>query len=1185
MARLESTAVAGYYPAPAHVVEMLASYFERVKYKLPVLDPCAADGQALYSLAHSVSESPVMYGAEMELSRYEALREKCGTGRYWDKREMIHGDSLRATFNEGHIHLLYLNPPYDSDQRHKRLEERFLSRFLHVLAIDGYLAFLVPYYALKASADTLATHFHNLACYRLPGEDFETYKQVIVIAQRRDALLSPNPIVHEQVLAWAADVSGVPELSLQEEVTYYWSVPESQKHAYHQCPFDWSIQPVDQKLLQEKLRPWEWKTPKVSGPVISVVPQLPVADMLLRTYPVVTAPRPAHIASGIASGIFNGAKLEAPGMPSILVKGVFDREFRTIDEKEDKDGNVTQVQVQAPKLVITVLDLEKKTYHTLPSGTTGSSDPATMGVGDLLEKYSDSLSAVMAQQCPVAFDPKTDTTVLAATKRTLYNAQANAAKALTGLIRRNNVGICLGEIGVGKTTVALATLATLGSKRPLVVCPPQLLDMWREEVGKVLPDYEVRVLSEPKDMEGLPEKVVAILSRERAKLSHGVGALVEGDQCPSCGAPVPKGDHAKKRSFCEAQTVIHDSEISNLAIRVAGRLAPYAPKNSLITDLLRTRMWSKKLSQPAVEFNGLPKEEITAWVLAALADQSTSHEEAIFWACAIDSDEDRIKLLKDCNFTDPGNFAYLIPDSPYINEIQVSSWASKPSARVDYARMTWNHGFYSGKYIRLTEGRIHIKGEDKPVTPLWAALKFLSLLSRQAKFKLSKPCGSPLFYAIPDPRRYALSRYITRYEKKTFDFLIIDEAHEASSENSAQTRSAHRLLGLRTPALLMTGTIMNGYAESLFMTMWAASAKFREEFDRNEKVRYVERYGYRKRVVSNKPTAEDKTITSHGSHSDRIETNERIIGNAPGVLPLFILRYLLSVSVTLHKSDLKLELPKCHEFREEVQPTAIQKSYYDTLKTALLRQIKKDAYEPDRSGKLWGQLAELPSYLDRAAGVGHYAIKYPDPISEEVVSVPLLPEDTILPKEAWMVQKVKDELAEGRNCMILAWHVSILPRLQKILERELGEKVEVLYSDKVSTAKRQDWITTKVVKKGVRVLISNPVTIQTGLNNLVHFCTEIWMENCGCNPLTYRQTNGRVDRIGQRKETRIFFPVYAGTLQENLYDLLMRKVAVSISTDGLDPESAMLAAGLGEDTYLTGLSIGKQIWNLLQDED
>lgn len=1184
MARLASTAVAGFFPASEPIIDALSSYFERVTYRIAVLDPCAGEGKALCRLAEAICDEAYIFGAEMERTRFKKLMESQGSFRTQANGFLL-GDSLRAVFNEGHIHLLYLNPPYDSDSRHRRLEERFLSRYLHALAEDGYLAFLVPYYALAASAETLATHFHNLDCYRVA--EFDEYKQVMLVGQKRPALLEPNPVIRAQVEAWARDVSEVPELTVQASPKYFWSIPKSIQHSYYSSPFRWSIEPVDLKLVQEKVRPWEWKTPKVNGPVSSVVPALPVADMLLRTYPVVTAPKPAHIASGIASGLFNGAKLTAPGMPSILVKGVFDREFRTIDEKEDKEGKVTQVQVQAPKLVITVLDLEKKTYHTLPTGTTGSSVISEMGVGDLLEKYSDSLAQVMAQQCPVAFDPKTDTTVLGPTKRELYRAQQDATKALSGLIQRNNVGILLGEIGVGKTTVALATISTLGAKRPLVVCPPQLLDMWAGEVKKVLPDFEVRVLSEPKDFEALPERCVGILSRERAKLSHGMGALTHGDSCPKCGSLVPKGDHAKKRSFCQARKVIYESEVANLAMRVAAKLAPFAPENDIIRDLLRSRMLEKKLSAKPRPFNGFSKSEVTSWVLGTIASLGQDvPEEAIFWACAIDRDEDRIRMVMESMKLDSAaNFGYLVPNSPLLKEIKSPIWLDSAETKVEKSLGRYHYGFY-GKEAMLTQsGEVQVKGEDAPVTPLGAALKFLSLISRHAKFKLSSPCGEPLFFAVPDPRRYALSRYITRYERNTFDFLVLDEAHEASAENSAQTRSAHRLLGLRLPSLLMTGTIMNGYAESLFMNMWAASKQFREEFDRDDKTRFVERYGYRKRVVSDRPMVDDKKVTAYGSHSDRVETNERVIGNAPGVLPLFILRYLLAVSVTLHKSDLKLELPKCHEYREEVEPTSTMRRNYDLLKSTLLTQIKKDAFKEGLAGKLWGQLAELPSYMDRAAGVGEYEIRYPDPISDLVVSVPLLPPDTILPKEAWMVEKVRSELAEGRNCMILAWHISVLPRLHQILEKELGERVEVLYSDKVSTAKRQDWIDQKVVKKGVRVLISNPVTIQTGLNNLVHFATEIWMENCGCNPLVYRQTNGRVDRIGQRKETRIFFPVYKDTLQANLYDLLMRKVAVSISTDGLDPESAMFAAGLGEDTYLTGLSIGRQIWKIIQDDE
>lgn len=86
------------------------------------------------------------------------------------------------------------------------------------------------------------------------------------------------------------------------------------------------------------------------------------------------------------------------------------------------------------------------------------------------------------------------------------------------------------------------------------------------------------------------------------------------------------------------------------------------------------------------------------------------------------------------------------------------------------------------------------------------------------------------------------------------------------------------------------------------------------------------------------------------------------------------------------------------------------------------------------------------------------------------------------------------------------------------------------------------------------------------------------------NPLTYRQAIGRVDRIGQKLATRIHFPVYEGTLQDNCYDLLMKKVAVSTATDGLDPEAALIAAGLGGDGYLAGLSLGKQLWAMLTTE-
>lgn len=79
------------------------------------------------------------------------------------------------------------------------------------------------------------------------------------------------------------------------------------------------------------------------------------------------------------------------------------------------------------------------------------------------------------------------------------------------------------------------------------------------------------------------------------------------------------------------------------------------------------------------------------------------------------------------------------------------------------------------------------------------------------------------------------------------------------------------------------------------------------------------------------------------------------------------------------------------------------------------------------------------------------------------------------------------------------------------------------------------------------------------------------------------QAVGRVDRIGQTKETRIFFPVYDSPGQTKLHELLMLKVAVSMSTDGLDPDGALAASGAGETSDYAGLSVGKALYDMLKE--
>ena len=1256
MARLESVALGGYYATPTHLTPRIASLiscptlgrvdgedgYSYESRNAAFVDPCAADGEALFTLAKAITgqdEGDYMrlYACELEVTRHAKLMEHC-TGRWW-RSTVLHGDAFRVTFQTEHhdgAHVLYLNPPYDTDRVHGRLEHKFLDRVAPCLTEGGILVFVVPYYALEASAELLARDFTDLRCFRFPGEDFASYKQVVLYGVRRQAALgATDPGVRDLVLGWARDADSIPELPENGPALY--SLTPSREHVTGLS--EWSMRPVDLKALYSKVRPW-YHTPRVKAPlapVPNILPQIPIAELLLRKYPMAMPPRPAHIAAGIAAGLFNGSRIDpndpSSKLPPLLVKGVFDREFKAIEEKHAKDGAVKGVvEVQQPRLRTTVLDLSTHKYHALRSGTDttkGELSVASMTVADLLEHYGNSMMGVMESQCPVLYDPRKDEDAvpLAPSPRRLFRAQAHAARAIVRMLggpeaskaaRRGKTAILLGEIGSGKSTVALVSAVTVGARRVLVMCPPHLLEGWTNEVRAVLPDAEVRVLANVADVDAvanLPADddrvVISIMSREAAKLTHGWES-VQGT-CPACGQVQPSDiDFAKRRYRCTHQSLLPTDKYGAYAIKLAYKLMPYSIGNPTVLTLLSGRFDKRRLShysggkRPAYE---VPRTLLLEALDAALSedrDGIRTKQGLIAHLLAALGDEQVIvdtilkvgSLLEDYDYYVAELARHLLLMLPPGGEKQEEVLAGLKAIQ---ARVSggWDLS-YETSVVRRPDGGVKVgeatiswsdgtlRVDKMSVGSPQAAGNAVHALAKAGHFKRGRVCGEPLFQAIPEPRRTALAKYIAKRHSSLFDLFVADECHEYATSGSAQERSAHRLTALGLPTILMTGTIMNGYAKSLFTNMWSSSAAFRDEFNRDEQSRFVERYGYLKRYVEYRDS--DGEVVEYGSNSDRVTRSEKTVGDAPGVLPLFLLRHLLPISATLHKTDLAIDLPPCNHYLENIQPDPELKRRYNQLVEALVEQIRADRWEEGLSGKLWGQLAEIPSYLDRATEDvgncenGSYEIRYPESVGRGLVaSMDPLPASTILPKEEYMLRKVEEELAEGRNVMVFSWHVALLPRLARLISERTGEKVPILYADKVPTGKRQDWINREVLKKGRRVLVVNPVAIQTGLNNLVHFSTEIWMENPACNPVTFRQAIGRVDRIGQKKETRIYVPIYEDTLQQQLYDLLMKKVAVSISTDGLDPESALTAAGLGEDDYLAGLSIGKQLWAMMTD--
>lgn len=1279
MARMESQAVAGYFATPPHLMPRIAGLVAgpRIPAQVPTYfypperlcacDPCAGDGAALIALAEGITgeragaqRMAVLYGCELEATRAEALA-KALRGDGYGRGGSLHGDAFRLEVQPKSFDVVYLNPPYDHDPEHRRLEERFLARFAPTVALGGALVFVVPFYALEASAATLGRHFGEVFCYRFPAEDFAAFSQVVLVAKRRYSLDAPDPRIVATVEAWARDASVIPELPEAPEAVV-------DVRGVRRADPTWALRPVDVQGLLARFEPWRAQLRAGSLATIPGVLPAPEGDLLARVYPLAVAPRPSHIAAGIAAGVFNGARVEpdsaAAGLPALLVKGAFTRARVKVDQRTNGDGAVTgEVHMEVPRLAVTVLDLERYRYHTLSADAepTGGREVDGMSTGDLLQHYGRGLLSTLRAQCPVHYDPArdADAVALAPVARPLYSAQAEVVRAAVTLFRRGDRGVfLLGEIGVGKSACALATAATMGARRALVLCPPHLLDSWRDQVAAVLPSARAVVLSSLGDLEAFAADapasetpLVAILSRETAKLSHAWRG-VEGGRCPRCNASTPAGDLAKRRTRCEHTPRVPANAAAGLAGALAAQLVGSMPDHPFVRacapSLFLGRVAAaRRSSDPArlariVGHAGLAALAVDVARMAAVAVENYDAREAATRAAmalslALASD-DTTRAMVDAVRAVPGGaplrlaLELALTMAPgegmlgVVSEIEVAQDPSEDAgahtlaaraSRVAKAlaagwaaprerRWVGRHDYavedFSDRHVvrGATATTCGVRGD--------AALMLTALeaLSGIARYTRGEACEEPLYQADPQPRRVALATHIARRYPKLFDFLIADEAHEFSGAGSAQERAAHRLTELGLPTLLLTGSVMNGYAQSLFANLWAVSPAFRAEFGRDDEGAFVATYGFRKLLVEERDGK--GRVKEFGAQSDRVTSSERVLGNAPGVMPQLLLKHLLPLAVTIQKADLALDLAPHEERAVEIEPGDALSKSYTALSVALLAAVRRDAFGP-RAGKLWGQVAELPSYLDRAsreAGnvdaallariasgldggaappceLGDFACMYPDDTEDStpVALASAFETDVVLPKERWMLDTMRAELAEGRRVMILGWHERVLPRLARLIEAELGERAALLDAKKVAAAKRQGWIDREVIANGRRVLVVNPVAVQTGLNNLVWFSTQLWMQNPAVNPVVYRQAVGRIDRIGKRLPTRVYFPVYLGTAQAFAHRLLMQKVAVSMATDGLDAEAALGAAGAGEVDTLGGMGVGRQLYELL----
>lgn len=415
---------------------------------------------------------------------------------------------------------------------------------------------------------------------------------------------------------------------------------------------------------------------------------------------------------------------------------------------------------------------------------------------------------------------------------------------------------------------------------------------------------------------------------------------------------------------------------------------------------------------------------------------------------------------------------------------------------------------------------------------------------------------------------YQPTEFIKRYlPKGYFGLMVVDEGHEYKNYGTAQGQAMGVLARCVRKVLCLTGTLMGGYADDLFYLLWRLNpqAMLADGFGYNKTntlgtaaMAFMRQHGVLKEVIrSNGSEFDGGSFTSSKAKRTSVRT-----AKAPGFGPLGIMRYILPVTVFLKLRDLgEGVLPPYEEIFRPVAMTPQQEDIYRNMTLNLKERLKKALAKGDNTltGVVTNTLLAWPD-------CGHQPERVVWKRKNELLyhAEAVFEESEPSPKEADLLAVVKEELAQGRKCLVYTVYTDTRDtagRLQKLLQAE-GIKAAVMRAS-VKADEREDWVAARL-DEGCEVIICNPELVKTGLD-LLAFPTIYFMQT-GYNVYTLMQAARRSWRIGQTEHVKVYFAGYMGTAQQICLELMAQKIAVAQSTSGDMPDTGLDILNQAEDS-------------------
>ena len=259
-------------------------------------------------------------------------------------------------------------------------------------------------------------------------------------------------------------------------------------------------------------------------------------------------------------------------------------------------------------------------------------------------------------------------------------------------------------------------------------------------------------------------------------------------------------------------------------------------------------------------------------------------------------------------------------------------------------------------------------------------------------------CRSPLWQADNSgPKRYPLSDYVKHHMRGFFDLCVPDEVHEFKARGSAQGIAAGVLADACGKSLSLTGTLLGGYASTIFHLLYRFSPEIRTEFGHSDEGRWIKQYGFEE-VTVGKP---DDDAIEDGRNSRR-RKYRKTVRERPGLVPSALF-HIINNTVFLRLSDVASGLP---DYEEQVLLSSMdteedgtgysQRSAYNTM----FEELRKELAEALKAGSKRLLATYLQILLAYPEGCTKGETVFDPRSGDIIVQVPPLSEGEALPQGA-----------------------------------------------------------------------------------------------------------------------------------------------------------------------------------------